>query len=156
MLCLRKNNTNHQMTNDIILIPVGRMEKGEIFLWTHYELSCQWEWCWWFPIAEHSARVEVINPQLSTLLYECEVWCLQEDLFNRLRSLHKRCIHRSIACALSAFIMPFITTLVQRLLLKGSTSWTSKATITIRFFVGLATLLECLWLGRCGSYLLAG
>jgi hypothetical protein len=29
---------------------------------------------------------------LSTLLYGCEVWCLREDLFNRLRSFHKRCV----------------------------------------------------------------
>ena len=28
---------------------------------------------------------------LSTLLYGCEVWCLREDLFNRLRGFHKRC-----------------------------------------------------------------
>ena len=31
---------------------------------------------------------------LSTLLYGCEVWCLREDLFNRLRSSYKRCIRR--------------------------------------------------------------
>jgi hypothetical protein len=29
---------------------------------------------------------------LSTLLYGCEVWCLREDLFNRHRSFHKRCV----------------------------------------------------------------
>ena len=29
---------------------------------------------------------------LSTSLYECEVWCLREGLFNRLRSFHKRCV----------------------------------------------------------------
>jgi hypothetical protein len=34
-------------------------------------------------------------------------------------------------------------------------SWTSIATITIGFFVGLATLLGVLWLGRRGSCLLA-
>jgi hypothetical protein len=31
---------------------------------------------------------------LSTLLYGCEVWSLREDLFNRLRSFHKRCARR--------------------------------------------------------------
>jgi len=46
-----------------------------------------------------------------TLLYWCEVWRLREDLFNRLRSLHKRCVrcmcrvslhhafHHHISCA---------------------------------------------------------
>ena len=51
----------------------------------------------------------------------------------------------SVACAVSAFIMPSSITLVQSLFFKGSMPWTSSiATITIGFFVGLATLLECL------------
>ena len=29
---------------------------------------------------------------LSILLYGSEAWCLQEDLFNRLRSFHNRCV----------------------------------------------------------------
>ena len=29
---------------------------------------------------------------LSILLYGCEVWCLREDLFNRLRRFHHRCV----------------------------------------------------------------
>jgi hypothetical protein len=78
---------------------------------------------------------------LSTLLYGCEVWCLREDLFNRLRSFHKRCVRR---CVVSAFAMPFIITLVQPLFFKGSMSWTLVATITIGFFVGLGTSLGCL------------
>jgi hypothetical protein len=47
----------------------------------------------------------------------------------------------SAVCAVSAFIMPFIVTLVQPLFFKGSMSWILIATITIGFFVGLATLL---------------
>jgi hypothetical protein len=50
----------------------------------------------------------------------------------------------SVACAVSAFIMRFIITLDQPLLFKGSMSWTLIATITIGFFVGLATLVGCL------------
>jgi len=50
----------------------------------------------------------------------------------------------SVACTVSAFIMPFIITLVQPLSFKGSMSWTLIATITIGFFVGLATLLGCI------------
>ena len=44
----------------------------------------------------------------------------------------------------SAFVMPFIITLVQPLFFKGSMSWTLIATITIGFFVGLATSLGCI------------
>jgi len=29
---------------------------------------------------------------LSTLIYGCEVWCLRDDIFNGLRSSHKRCV----------------------------------------------------------------
>jgi hypothetical protein len=48
----------------------------------------------------------------------------------------------SVACAVSAFIMPFIITLVQPLFFKGSMSWALIATISIGFFVvGLATML---------------
>jgi len=50
----------------------------------------------------------------------------------------------SVACAVSAFFMPSIITLGQPLFFKGSMSWTLIAAITIRFFVGLATLLGCL------------
>ena len=50
----------------------------------------------------------------------------------------------SVACPVSAFIMPFITILVQPLFLKGSIPWTSIATITIGLIFGLATLLGCL------------
>jgi len=54
---------------------------------------------------------------LSTLLYECEIWCLREDLFNRLRSFHKRCVrsmcrvslHHAFHCHISS------ATLFQRL-----------------------------------------
>ena len=49
-----------------------------------------------------------------------------------------------VARAVSAFVMPFIITLVQPLFFKGSMSWTLIATITIVFFGGLATLLGCL------------
>ena len=44
----------------------------------------------------------------------------------------------------SAFVMPFIITLVQPLFFKSSMSWTMIATITIGYFVGLATSLGCL------------
>ena len=49
-----------------------------------------------------------------------------------------------VACVVSAFVMHFIITLVQPLFFKGSMSWTLIATITIGFFVGLATSLGCL------------
>jgi hypothetical protein len=49
-----------------------------------------------------------------------------------------------VACVVSAFAMRFIITLVQPLFFKGSVSWTLIATITIGFFVGLATSLGCL------------
>jgi hypothetical protein len=45
----------------------------------------------------------------------------------------------SVACAVSAFIVPSTIILVQPLFFKGSMSWTLIATITIGFFVGLAT-----------------
>ena len=47
-----------------------------------------------------------------------------------------------VACVVSAFVMPFIITLVQPLFFKGSMSWTLIATITIGFFVGLATFSD--------------
>ena len=51
----------------------------------------------------------------------------------------------SVACAVSAFIMHSIITLVQPLFFKkGSMSWTIIATFTIGFFFGLAMLLRCL------------
>jgi hypothetical protein len=50
----------------------------------------------------------------------------------------------SEACAVSAIIMPFIITIAHPLLFKGSMSWILITTITIGFFVGLATSLGCL------------
>ena len=49
-----------------------------------------------------------------------------------------------VACVVSAFVMPFIITLAQPLFFKGSMSWTLIATITIGYFLGLATSLGCL------------
>ena len=47
----------------------------------------------------------------------------------------------SVACAVSAFIMPFIITLVPPLFFKGPMLWILIATITIGLFFGLAKLL---------------
>ena len=49
-----------------------------------------------------------------------------------------------VACVVSAFAMPFIIILVQPLFFKGLMPWSLIATITIGFFVGLATSLGCL------------
>ena len=49
-----------------------------------------------------------------------------------------------VAFVVSAFVMPFIITLVQPLFFKGQMSRTLIAIITIGFFVGLATSLGCL------------
>ena len=130
--------------------------------WTELDGLIFASWYWflilvfdsWFLIPDSWFLIPVCpsdkKSPLRLLSFKCNPYQLansngtQSDLFGRLGiSLH-HAFHRSII------------TLVQPLSFKDSMSWTLIATITIGFFVGLATLLECLWLGRCGSYLLAG
>jgi hypothetical protein len=77
---------------------------------------------------------------LSILLYGSEIWCLREDLFNRLRHFHHRCARIICRNTIAQTIRHRISSasLFERLSIEPSTH-----IIIINFFDGQAMSPEC-------------